>query len=117
MRVYACVCALCCVVVRTHSVRAHGADARVARPPRCRVATTSAGLPLGEPITVLCSFYNGATTPLNVSMVMGSLNSPFVYDHFLKNVRSLTHGTSARGACDTQRVASPNLNRRCPGLT
>lgn len=42
-------------------------------------------LPLGEPVTVLCAFYNGGAAPLNVSMIMGSLNAPFQFDVYLKN--------------------------------
>lgn len=51
-------------------------------------------LPLGAPITVLCPFYNGGEQALNVSMIMGSLNNPYQFNHFLKNFSARPVNTS-----------------------
>lgn len=45
-------------------------------------------LPLGEEIACLCTFTNKGEVPLNVSFIMGSVNSHFNFNHYVANVSS-----------------------------
>ena len=41
--------------------------------------------PAGAPVEVLLGMHNGADAPLNVSFIMGSLNSPFDFNMHVQN--------------------------------
>ena len=42
-------------------------------------------LPLGEILTVLCQVANNGEAPLNISVIMGSLNSPVDFNFHIQN--------------------------------
>jgi hypothetical protein len=43
--------------------------------------------PLGEPVTVLCHLSNNAEGNVNITAIMGSLNSPFDFNFHIQNFR------------------------------
>lgn len=54
-------------------------------------------LPIGEIVTVLCHFSNDGLTPLNVTAIMGSLNSPFDFNFFVQNFTYKPYGVVVKG--------------------
>lgn len=42
-------------------------------------------LPVGESISIICGFVNNADTPINVTGVMGSVNSPQQFSFYVQN--------------------------------
>lgn len=41
--------------------------------------------PIGEVVTVLCHFTNNGEQPINITAIMGSLNSPFDFNYHIQN--------------------------------
>jgi hypothetical protein len=41
--------------------------------------------PIGQVVTALCHFSNTGSTPVNITAIMGSLNSPFNFDFYIQN--------------------------------
>lgn len=54
-------------------------------------------LPIGESVTILCHFSNDGLNPLNVTAVMGSLNSPFDYSFYVQNFSYKPFGVVVKG--------------------
>lgn len=56
-------------------------------------------LPIGQPVTAVCGFVNHGDEPVQVSAIMGSLNSPFMFDMYIQNVTSrfINQTVGARG--------------------
>lgn len=49
--------------------------------------------PIGQVVTALCHFTNDGSTYYNVSAIMGSLNSPFEFQHHFQNYSYKPFGT------------------------
>lgn len=49
-------------------------------------------LPAGDIIEVLVGFHNGASSPYNITAVMGSLNSPLDFGIYVQNFTHMTYG-------------------------
>ena len=53
--------------------------------------------PIGETVTVLCHFSNDGSNPINVTAIMGSLNSPFDFRHHVQNYTYKPFGIVVKG--------------------
>jgi len=67
----------------------------------------SAGLPLNKLITIVGGFANSGNASLNITSVMGSVNSPFNFDHYLLNVSAAPSPALLRHASCAPRAPSP----------
>lgn len=49
-------------------------------------------LPLGEAVSVLCHFFNDGNSPVNITSILGSLNSPFDLRFYVQNFTAKPFG-------------------------